>query len=101
MTFCHSDRGWKAEIERKYNKPENPFQNYNLAKKLLEVLNKLFYIKISLEVQKPETVQKTGPRTTGQILCKINQYVKRTFAYIKIFSIRPSEVQKPETRQKF
>ena len=55
------------------NKPENPFQNYELAKKILEEEKKFLCLKNTLiqplEVQKPETGQKTGPRTTGKILC--------------------------------
>ena len=51
----------------KLNKPENPFQNYELAKKLLQDQKKFFSIKNvliqPLEVQKPETGRKTGPRT--------------------------------------
>ena len=54
------------------NKPENPFQNYELAKKLLEDQKKFFCKKNilmqPLEVQKPETGRKTGPRT-GKNLC--------------------------------
>ena len=43
-----------------YNKPENPFQNYELAKKLFEIQLKFFFFKNILtnhkkEVQKPET----------------------------------------------
>ena len=55
------------------NKPENPFQNYELAKKILEKEKKILCLKNTLiqplEVQKPETGQKTGPWTTGKILC--------------------------------
>ena len=55
------------------NKPENPFQNYELAKKILEEEKKFLCLKNTLiqplEVQKPETGQKTGPRTTRKILC--------------------------------
>ena len=55
------------------SKPENPFQNYELAKKILEKEKKFLCLKNTLiqplEVQKPETGQKTGPRTTGKILC--------------------------------
>ena len=61
--------------ERKFilDKPENPFQNYELAKKILEEEKKFLCLKNTLiqplEVQKPETGQKTGPRTTRKILC--------------------------------
>ena len=86
------------------NKPENPFQNYELAKKILEEEKKFLCLKNTLiqplEVQKPETGQKTGPRTTGKILCANEPVWQKKFSYIKIFSIGPSEVQKPETGQK-
>ena len=58
------------------------------------------YLIQPLEVQKPETGQKTGPRTTGKILCANEPVWQKKFFYIKIFSIGPSEVQKPETGQK-
>ena len=51
-------------------------------------------------IQKPETGRKTGPRTTGKILCANEPVGQKKFAYIKIFLIGPSEVQKPETGQK-
>ena len=64
---------FKAEIKLKENKPENPFQNYELAKKILEEEKKFLCLKDTLikpfEVQKPETGQKTGPWNTGKILC--------------------------------
>ena len=62
----------KEKVSEK-NKPENPFQNYELAKKILEKEKKFLCLKNTLiqplEVQKPETGQKTGPRTTRKILC--------------------------------
>ena len=64
----------------------------------------IFFIKSILiqpsEVQKPETGQKTGPRTTMKILCANEPVCQKKFSYINFFSIRPSEVQKPETGQK-
>ena len=49
-----------------YNKPENPFQNYDLAKKTIRSTKEIFQYKNILiqpsEVQKPETGQKTGSR---------------------------------------
>ena len=43
---------------------------------------------------------KTGPRTTRKILCANEPVWQKKFFYIKIISIGPSEVQKPETGQK-
>ena len=63
-----------------FNKPENPFQNYDLAKKLLEVQKKFFCIKIfwynhqKYKNRKPD--RKPDPRP-GKIYVQINQYVKR------------------------
>ena len=67
----------RFQTARKYkainilNKPENPFQNYDLAKNYLEVQNKFFCIKNiliqPLEVQKPETGHKTGLGPTGNL----------------------------------
>ena len=60
------------------NKPENPFQNYDLIKNYLEIQKKFFCIKNILiqpsEVQKPD--RKPDPRP-GKIYVQINQYVKR------------------------
>ena len=46
---------------------------YDLAKKTIRSTKEIFLYKEYLiqpsEVQKPETGQKTGPRTTGKILC--------------------------------
>ena len=52
------------------------------------------------EVQKPETGQKTGPRTTVKILCANEPVCQKKFACMKIFSIGPPKVQIPETGQK-
>ena len=52
-----------------------------------------------LEVQKPETGRKTGPRTREN-LCGNESVWQKKYFYIRIFSIQQLEVQKPETGQK-
>ena len=58
------------------NKPENPFQNYDLAKKLLEAQKKFFCIKIFWYNHQKYKNRKPDPRP-GKIYVQINQYVKR------------------------
>ena len=68
-------------LQHEINKPENSFQNYDLAKNEPECQKKFPYIRIILiqpsEMQKPETGQKTGPGPTGKFNGQMNQHVKR------------------------
>ena len=57
------------------NKPENPFQNYDLQK-ILEIQQ--------LIVQKLETGQKTGPRTKRKFLW-MNQYEHTNLSVLDFF----------------
>ena len=49
-------------------------------------------------MQKPETGQKTGPGPTGKFYEQINQYIKKQFTCINIFSIRPIKSTKTGNR---
>ena len=60
---------------------------------ICEVVNRIQFGK----VQKPQTGQKTGPRTIRKILLPNEPVYQKKFTCIKIFSIGSSEVRKPET----
>ena len=63
------------------NKPENSFQNYDLAKNEPVCQNKLIQ---PSEMQKPETGQKTGPGPTGKFSGQTSM-LKEIYFHKKIF----------------
>ena len=84
------------------NKPENPFQNYDLATNLKcqykFTCTVLFFSYLTIRNAK------TGNRTKNRIRDKPENFMDEflcqyKFTCIEIFSIWPSEVQKPETGQ--
>jgi len=70
------------------NKPENPFQNYDLAKKLLEAQKKY-------ENRIPD--RKPDPRP-GKIYVQINQYVKRNLPKIFRYDHQKYKNRKPDRK---
>ena len=78
---------WPFWVIWNSNKPENPFQNYELAKNIRRGKEIFMFKKyIDITIQKPETGQKTGPRTTGKILCANEPVWQKKFSYINLFS---------------
>ena len=93
------------------NKPENPFQSYHTTIRSTKTGNRTpdqpeifmdepecqynfacieIFLKSPahiLELEKSETGQKTGTRTTGKILCANEPVCQKKFAYMRIFLI--------------
>ena len=82
------------------NRTENrtPDHRENFMCKWTSMTKEIFLHKNYFEVQKPETGQKIGTRTNRKILWANEPACQKKFTYIKKFSMRPSEVQKPDPK---
>ena len=87
-----------SSVRQKRNKPENPFQNYDLAIKLFRSTKEIFLYKKyfnatirSTKNWKPE--RKLDPGLSRKFLLANELVSDKKYFYIRFFLIQPSEVQ--------